>query len=77
MGKFKLWNLLKIVSLFNKLKLGLPIILKFTDSSAVIVKIPANKLGILQIVIKNPVTKPASIPATIAITVARTGLTPL
>ena len=52
-------------------------ILRFTDSSAVIVNIPANKLGILHTVIKNPVTRPASIPATIEINVAIIGLIPL
>jgi len=69
--------LLKIVSLFIKLKFGLPIILKFTDSKAVIVKIPANKLGILHTVIKKPVTNPAIIPANIEINVAIIGLIPL
>ena len=60
-----------------KLKFGLPIILRFTDNNAVIVKIPASKLGILQTVIKNPVTRPANIPATIEIRVAIIGLIPL
>ena len=60
-----------------KLKFGLPIILRFTDNNAVIVKIPASKLGILQTVIKNPVTRPANIPATIEINVATIGLIPL
>ena len=60
-----------------KLKFGLPIILRFTDNNAVIVRIPASKLGILQTVIKNPVTSPANIPATIEINVAIMGLIPL
>ena len=57
--------------------MGLLIIRRLIESNAVIVRIPASKLGILQIFIKVAVKSPASEPTSIAIIVAVNGENPL
>ena len=75
-GKPSFEKTLKIVSCPRSVIFAFPITRKLMDKRDVIVKIPANKLGILQTVIRNAVTPPASAPAIIATSVAKNGFTP-
>ena len=65
-----------MVSCPSSVILAFPMTRKLMDNRDVIVKIPANKLGILQTVIRNAVTPPASAPAIMATSVAKNGFTP-
>ena len=75
-GKPSFEKTLKIVSCPRSVILAFPITRRLMDKRDVIVKIPANKLGILHTVIRNAVTPPASAPAIIATSVAKNGFTP-
>ena len=61
----------------NKEIFAFPIICKFTEYKAIIVKIPASNAGIFNFVCIHPVTAPATIPPIPAITTVSQGFTPM
>ena len=56
--------ILKDVSTPKRERLALPIMRRFTEYKAIIVKIPAKRAGIFIFVCKRPVTTPAKVPVT-------------
>ena len=68
--------ILKVVSTPSRERFALPMMRKFTEYKAIIVKMPAKSAGIFIFVCKRPVTTPASMPATKAASRAVSGPKP-
>ena len=65
-----------MVSTCNREILALPIIRRFTEYRAIMVRIPARRAGIFNLVHRIPVIIPPSIPAKAAASMAGIGLQP-
>ena len=56
---------------------GPPMMRRFTEYSAIIIRMLASRSMILSLTLSQPVTKPASAPAAVAASVASQGLVPV